>query len=136
VDHLRREGIDEHLVQVGAVEGVIRRTEALLDRLSRRLLDDHAVVVPAPHDEGVRSHPDAVELRTEPEPMQQPRRVRADLHAGPDLPQRGSLLVDVDRDPVPAQTQGGGQPTDSGADDDDLPLGHPALCPENGCQLS
>ena len=53
------------------------------------------------------------------EPAWHPRRVRADLDAGPDLGQGRRLLIDLDVEPGAQQRECRGQPADAAADDAD-----------------
>jgi len=73
-------------MQIGAVKGVIGRAEFLLDHSAERRTHQEAPVVPAPLIEGGGLHAAGTEALGKPEPVQQPRRVRADVDAGADMP--------------------------------------------------
>jgi hypothetical protein len=66
------------------------------------------------------------------QPPQHPHRVRPQQDAGADLAQLGGLLEDHDPQAAPAQGDRRAQPTDPGADDDDLPRPDQGLTFLNG----
>jgi hypothetical protein len=68
---------------------------------------------------GQRPHAGPRERLGEPEPVQHAGRVRADLHAGADLVERGRLLVHLHVEARSQQGERGGQAPDATADDAD-----------------
>ena len=77
--------------------------------------------VPQPDFLAGRNHLHRGEIVLEPERMQHPRAVGADLDAGADLAQFFGLLVDRDIDATPQQRQRGSEPPDAAPDDCDRP---------------
>ena len=119
VHPLGGQGAGQRRQQVGAVDLVVREAEGGLERLGERRAQQRAAVVPAALVPGERPDARPRELLGEPEPVQDPRRVRADLDAGADLAQRGRLLVDLDVEAGAEQRQRRGQAADAAADDGD-----------------
>ena len=112
--------------QVGAVHLVMGEAELGLERLGQRGAEERSAVVPAPLVPGERLDAAARERVGEADAVQHPRRVRADLDAGPDLGQGRRLLIDLDVEPGAQQRECRGQPADAAADDAD-PHDRPSL---------
>src|SRR5262249_1987945 len=99
--------------------GVGRRAEFLLDRWAERGAHQETAVVPAALVEGARPDAAGAEPFGKSEPMQQPRRVRADVDAGADFTQRLCLLINVHVETGPQQGSGGREAANAAADDRD-----------------
>ena len=131
--------------QVGTVDLVLGVAEGGLQRCRQRRAQQGAAVVKAPLMPGQRRHPGLGQLLGQPEAVQHPCGVGADLQAGAYLAQHRGLLVDLDLEAGLQQRQGGAEAPDAAADDADRgpvrPLAgschhrwpvrphHPAPCP-------
>ncbi len=114
------QGVQQQAVQVGAVHAQVGRAVAPLARLAEGQARQLAAVVRAAHAQHRRAGGDARQARRQAEGMQPPRDIGAELDAGADLAEGGRLLQHLDAMPLARQRQGGSQPADAGAGDEDL----------------
>jgi hypothetical protein len=103
--------------QVGPVDLVLGEPEGGLQRSGQRGAQQGAAVVPAPLMPGRRLHASPGQLLGQPEPMQHPGGVGAEVDAGTDLAQHRRLLVHLDVNARLQQRQGGAEAADAAADD-------------------
>jgi hypothetical protein len=105
--------------QIGAVHLVVGKAEGVLHQTAQGGAQERAAVVPAALVPGLRGDARPREIPRQPESVQDPRGVRADLDAGAHLRQLAGPLVDVDVEAGLQQRQRGAQAADAAADDGD-----------------
>src|SRR5262249_36234697 len=96
-----------------------RRAESGLDRLTQRRAEQYSAVIPTSLVECGRLDAGLSEPLSKPDPMQDARRVRADIDTGTHFTERPCLLVDMHIETCAQQRQCGCQTTYPGADDPD-----------------
>src|SRR5215472_7754433 len=106
-------------MQVGAMKGVVGRAERRLDRLPQWRAKQKASIVPAPLVERARFDARPSQRVRDPEPIQNARRVGADIDAGADFAERFGLLVDLDLESGAQQRCRRRESTNAAADDCD-----------------
>ncbi len=115
----RAHRIDQHLVQVGAMDHEIGRAVAR-DRLGAEIEQLPGLArVPEPDLLAGRLAPDLAQRALQPEREQHARAVRRNLHARAKLGEPRRLLVDLDVVAVAQQCERGREPADTRADDQD-----------------
>ena len=115
----RAHRIDQHLMQVGAMDHEIGRAVAR-DRLGAEIEQLPGLAgVPEPDFLAGRLAPDLAQRALQPEREQHARAVRRNLHARAELGELRRLLVDLDVMAVAQQRERGRQPADARADDQD-----------------
>src|SRR5205823_1823480 len=108
---------DDHVEQIRAVDGEVRRAIALDgDRAEVEQLPGLAGL-PMADFLALRLARQGLELLADAKRVEHARAVRRELHAGADFLQLRSLLVDIDVDAVLEQRQRGAQPADAAAGD-------------------
>ena len=119
VQALLRECAHQGGEQVGAVGLVVGEPERVDDGVSQRRVQERPAVVPAALMPRQRPHTHVGECVGQSQPVQDPRRVGADLDTGADLAELPRLLVDLDVEATPVQRQRSGEASDAAADDAD-----------------
>jgi hypothetical protein len=114
--------IDERVMQVGPMQGVIRRA-VFLDRNVAQLNDGAGpAAIPQTHILACEFGADAQQFRTQTDFLQHAGAVGRDLHAGADFLQLGSLLIDLHIESSLQQRQCCRQSTQTGSSDEDAGL--------------
>jgi hypothetical protein len=103
--------------EITAMEMIVRRAECRLDLRTQRSALQGAAIIPAPLMHAGRPHAPRLHRLLDAEPVQQPRRIGADLNAGPDLAELRRLLVDLNIAAGLQQCERCGEPADSATDD-------------------
>ncbi len=119
VQALGRQRADESAQQIGAVCLVVRKAEGIDDRVAEVRPQQRAPVVLAALVPGERPHAHPRQLVGQPQTMQDPRRVGADLDLRTGLADRRCALVDVHVEPGLQQRQRRRDAADTTADDRD-----------------
>ena len=114
------ETAEQHVEQVGAMRGVVRRAEMRLRPLAERRVVEPVAGVPGAVVAPFRIVGDARQRIAEAERPQHPRGVAADLKAGADLAERRGLLEQLGLDAALAQRQQRGDAADAAARDQDF----------------
>ena len=115
----RAHRIDQHLMQVGAMDHEIGRAVAR-DRLGAEIEQLPGLArIPEPDFLACRLAPDLAQRLFEPEREQHARAVRRNLHARAELGELRRLLIDLDFMAVAQQRERGREPADARADDQD-----------------
>ena len=102
---------------------VVRKAERVLDGLAQRRTKQRPAILPAPLMNPLTAHAGPRELPGEPETVQDPRGVGADLDAGADFGERSRLFVHMHVEPGSQQGQGRGQAADAAPDNRDRDVG-------------
>ena len=114
-----RNRVEQHRLQVAAMDHPIGRAVALLDGGAERRAGEHAGGGRVHHAQLLRRDHAGLELLAEPERDQDARGIGRELDAGADLLQPLRLLEQRDAEAALRDRQGGGQPADPRAGDDD-----------------
>ncbi len=135
---LLAETAEQDIEQVGAVRGVVRRTETRLGPLAERRVVEPVAGVPGAIVAPFRIVGDARQRIAEAERPQDARCIAADLEAGADLRERRRLLEQLGLDAALPQRQQRRDAADAAARDQDLEifLGHEAALLETLLRLS
>jgi hypothetical protein len=107
-------------MQVGAMDAEVGSAVALAHGGAEREPADLGTAAGAAHHQRFGLRGDPGEGVFEAEPCEPPRDVGAELHAGADVTEGGSLLEHVDAMAAAGQRQCGGQPPDAAAGDEDV----------------
>ena len=122
VEAFLAEAAEQHVEQVGAVRGVVRRAEMRLRPLAERRVVEAVAGVPGAIVAPFRIVRDARQRIAEAERPQDARRVAADLEAGADLAEGRRLLEQLGRDAALPQRQQRRDAADAAARDQDFEI--------------
>jgi hypothetical protein len=123
------DGGAQRIVEIRPVQAVGGRAPARHRYLGKRHLGEEGAALPVPRVHRERNDADGAERVGQPQPVQDLDGVGADRHARTDLAQDAGLFVDVGVEASLTQGQGGGQPANPAARDEDA---HRASSPRQG----
>ena len=113
-------GLEQHLVQIGAMDQRVRvmefLAEGVAERNARNLLPGDRIH----HDEVVGKDRERADRLDQAERLEHPEHVGPELDAGADFLELRRLLDDLRGDPLARQRKRRRQPADAAADDEDL----------------
>ena len=112
--------LEQHVMQIGAMDKRIGMMEFLAERVTERNARDFLAGNGIEHHQIFRKYRERADWLDEAEPFQHPECVRAELDAGADLLEGDGLLDHLRGDALARQRQGRGQPADAAADDQHL----------------
>ena len=113
-------GLEQHVVQIGAMNERIRMMEFLAERCAERNARDFLAGDRIQHHQIFGKYRKRADRFDQPELFEHPEYVRPKLDAGADLLELGGLLDDLRGNALARERQSGGQPANAAADDQDL----------------